>query len=147
MAETCIVTECNNQRDEESGVGLYSVPYSNDERPEAKKRRKRWIDFIELHRDPNQKWPPSAYALVCSDHFLPDDFSRLFGFWDGQNRRNQPRLKRDRLGVEVFPTVVKPIKRRQIKSPTATRVEEEVSILRCIFRALKATVFNFATFI
>ena len=129
MAETCIVSGCNNQIDEENGVGLYSVPYNNDERPEARKRRKRWIDFIEVHRDPDRKWPPSAYAVLCSDHFLPEDFSRLFCFWDGQSRRQLPRLRRDRLGIEVFPTVVQPIKRRPIKSPTTPSEEKEVSIL------------------
>ena len=121
MTESCIVSDCNNQRDEENGIGLYSVPFSNDERPEAKKRRKKWIDFIELHRDTNRKWPLSSFAVVCSDHFVPEDFSRLYCYWDGYCRRNQPRLRKDRLGIDVFPTIAKPIKKQILKERKEVR--------------------------
>ena len=42
-------------------------------------------------------------SAVCSEHFKPLDFQRYFSGLPGANFK--PRLKKDELGVSVFPTV------------------------------------------
>ncbi|CAB4038098.1 Hypothetical predicted protein, partial [Paramuricea clavata] len=38
----------SNIGDKEKEISLHAIPYSGDERPEAKKRRKKWTDFVSL---------------------------------------------------------------------------------------------------
>ena len=49
MPEKCIVEECSNMRNMQAGIALNPTPFHGNQRTEAKKRRQRWIDFINLH--------------------------------------------------------------------------------------------------
>ena len=73
MPHRCVVGGCSNVRSLENGIGLHTIPFYGDERPEAKKRRKRWIDFVRLKR---AQWEPSKNSVICSKHFKPNDFVR-----------------------------------------------------------------------
>ena len=103
MPKRCVVAGCGNVGDKEKGLSLHIIPYSGDERNEARKRRKKWVDFIKLKRT---KWQPSQYSIICSEHFKPDDFSRRFSRIEGQSFVGNNVLKRDEFGICVFPTVM-----------------------------------------
>ena len=75
MPHRCVVGGCSNVRSLENGIALHAIPFYGDERPEAKKRRKRWIDFVRLKR---AQWEPSKSSVICSKHFKPDDFVRNY---------------------------------------------------------------------
>ena len=75
MPHRCVVGGCSNIRSLEKGIGLHTIPFYGDERPEAKKRRKRWIDFVRLKR---AQWEPTKSSVICSKHFKPDDFVRNY---------------------------------------------------------------------
>ena len=102
MPSRCVVGGCSNTPDLERGIALHTIPFHRYERPMAKKRRKRWVDFIKTKR---AKWEPSKTSAICSAHFLPGDFQRLFSNLPGQTKAVIPRLNRDDLGVTVFPTI------------------------------------------
>lgn len=73
MPHRCVVGGCCNVRSLENGIALHTIPFYGDERPEAKKQRKRWVDFVK------QKcagWEPSKSSVICSKHFKADDFVR-----------------------------------------------------------------------
>ena len=67
------------------------------QRPEAKKRRRKWIAFVNVKR---QNLTASKHSVICSVHFTSADFSRLS---DGQ--KYQLRLKRDEIGVISVPSM------------------------------------------
>ena len=88
----------------QEGKALHRVPYYGDERPEPKKRRKRWVDFVKQKR---AKSEPLKFSVICSQHFKPEDVTRLFANVDGGQEEDvlQRWLKKDDLGVCVFPTI------------------------------------------
>ena len=73
MPTICIAAACSNQRDEAKGISLHVIPFFEDERPEARRRRKKWVDFVKKKR---AKWQPSKHSVICSLHFKPEDFER-----------------------------------------------------------------------
>jgi len=75
--------------------------FFGDTRPEAKKRRKRWVHFVKFKR---AKWEPSKSSVICLAHFHPTDFERRFHSLAGQSLQF-PRLNKDEIGVCVYPTV------------------------------------------
>lgn len=60
-------------RNVQDGIALHTIPFYGDDRPESKKRRKRWVDFVKLK---HAKWEPSKTSVICSKHFKikADDF-------------------------------------------------------------------------
>ena len=44
MTGICAVAECSAFPDVQNGLILHAIPLLNDEHPEARKRRKKWID-------------------------------------------------------------------------------------------------------
>ena len=50
-----------------------------DDHLEAKKRRKRWVNFVKGKRAKRER-EPSRSSLICSMHFKPDDFVRCLDF-------------------------------------------------------------------
>ena len=100
MPTTCVAFGCNNVPNFEKGIALHIIPFFGDDRAEARKRRKKWVDFIKAKR---ANWKPTKHSAVCSEHFKPVDFQRYFSGLPGANFK--PRLKKDDLGVSVFPTV------------------------------------------
>ena len=57
MPGRCVVGGCSAFPDVQIGLILHAIPFLNDdERPEARKRRKKWIDFVKQKR---AKWEPT----------------------------------------------------------------------------------------
>ena len=46
MPHRCVCANCGNIRDVAKNISLHTVPYYGNERPEQKRRRKRWVDFV-----------------------------------------------------------------------------------------------------
>ena len=74
MPKRCVVAGCSNIGDKEKEISLHAISYSGDKRPEAKKRRKTWTDFVMLKP---QTCKMDA-DVVCSEHFKPEDFCNDF---------------------------------------------------------------------
>ena len=102
MPTICVAAGCSNQKDKAEGISLHVIPFFEDERPEAKRRRKKWVDFVKQKR---AKWQPSKYSVICSVHFKPEDFERRFDCLQ-QGGKAPPRwLRKDEFGCCVFPTI------------------------------------------
>ena len=100
MPARCILPTCSNTPDKEKCMALHPVPFFNDERPEAKRRRKRWIDFI--HSTRADHWEVSEHSTVCSAHFTRDCFTRKILI-----PGTAPRLITDDIGVVPYPTILR----------------------------------------
>ena len=75
---------------------MHKIPSDNDPRPEVRRRRQRWIKFVNETR---KHWTPGKTSSICSVHFKPEDFTRPF-------QSNLKRLLReDEFGVCVWPTI------------------------------------------
>ena len=101
LSGRCVVGGCSNTASLGNCIALHNIPFYGDTRPEAKKRRKRWIDFVKMKRG---KWEPSKSSVICSSHFQQNDFERRFNFLPGQSLQF-PKLKMDEFGLSVYPTV------------------------------------------
>jgi len=84
------------------GTALHAIPFYGDDRPEEKKRIKRWVDFVKAKR---AKWEPSKSSVICSKHFKPDDFARRLDFQGDEGILLIPWLKRDKFGITAFPSI------------------------------------------
>jgi len=83
-------------------ISLHVIPFFEDNRPEAKRRRKKWVDFINQKR---AKWQPSKRSVICSVHFKPEDFEQKFVPGE-PGRKLMPRwLRKDEFGCCMFPTI------------------------------------------
>ena len=98
MVQKCVVYGCSNTKDEKRGISIHQIPFFGDQRPEAKKRRRKWIAFVNATR---KNWTASKHSVICSVHFMPADFSRL----SCNGQKYQLRLKRDEIGVVSVPSV------------------------------------------
>ena len=85
-------------KDEKKGISIHTIPFFNDSRPEAVKRRRKWISFVNASR---KNWTASKHSVICSVHFSPEDFSCLY--FEGQ--KYQQRLKKAEIGVTPIPRV------------------------------------------
>ena len=65
MPDKCVVFGCSNTPNKEKGIALHPIPIYGADDPEKKKRRKKWIDFVQLKR---AHWEPTKYSAVCSNH-------------------------------------------------------------------------------
>lgn len=83
MPNKCVVGGCSNVPNVQNGIALHNIPYFNDERSEAKKRRKKWVDYVKLKR---AKWEPTKHSVICSTHFKLDDFEIRFTILPGQEK-------------------------------------------------------------
>ena len=72
MPTIFVASGCSNQKDEAKGISLHVIPFFEDERPEANRRRTKWVDFVKQKR---AKWQPSNHSTICSVHFKPEDHS------------------------------------------------------------------------
>ena len=103
MPGRCVVGGCSAFPDVQKGLILHAIPFLDDERPEARKRRKKWVDFVKQKR---AKWEPTRNSSICSKHFTEEDYIRRFTFVDElTNKPIVPRLKRDEIGVTAVPSV------------------------------------------
>ena len=96
MPNRCVVGGCSNVADANRGISLHFIPFSGDDRPEAKKRRQQWIDFVRLKR---AKWSPTPNSSICSAHFAKEDFTGIFSSHSGK----RPRLATDEIGIVALP--------------------------------------------
>ena len=53
MPKRCVAAGCSNVSNLKEGISLHKLPFYDDDRPEAKKRRQKWVDFVRLKR---MKW-------------------------------------------------------------------------------------------
>ena len=65
---------------------------ASDERLEAKKRRKRWIDFVRQKPEKHAGWDPSKSSVICSKHFKADDFVRNYALITEKQAQSVPYL-------------------------------------------------------
>lgn len=101
MVKSCVAANCTSKPSVSAGISLHVIPYFNDDRPEAKRRRKIWCDFVKSKR----VFEPSSSSTLCSAHFKAEDYARRFSLLPTQTKPNIARLKRDDLGVCVFPSI------------------------------------------
>ena len=99
MPERCVVYGCSNTTNTRNGIFLYQIPFWDDTSAVAAKRRKIWVQFIQRRRD---KWTPTRSSVICSKHFTEDCFE--YGS-STVAKYKTPRLKRDHIGVSVFPSL------------------------------------------
>ena len=99
MPYSCSVFGCSNEPNIERGIGLHKVPNDGDTRPEVKRRRRLWVQFINTKR---KNYTVNAHTRVCSAHFHSDDFERKFTSLPGA-KPTFPRLARDQFGVIGVP--------------------------------------------
>ena len=102
MPDACVVFGCNNIANKSEGIAVHKIPFFRDNRPECVKRRKIWIDFVSRRR---AHWAPTKNSVICSLHFRREDFVHMFANLPGQSGPLRPRLKRDELGLCVYPTI------------------------------------------
>ena len=103
MPDKCVVYGCSNQSDSSRGISLHRIPFWNDFRSEAKRRRAMWTKFVSTKRD---KWKATKFSAICSDHFKEDDYERYAVNIPG-TKDYTPRLRRDEIGIIVYPTIYK----------------------------------------
>ena len=87
---------CSNTRDVREGISLHVIPFSGDERTEAKKRRKKWVDFVCRTR---ANWKPTTRSGICSKHFKLEDFSHYYANVGEEGSLTNRWLKRDEIGI------------------------------------------------
>lgn len=75
MPTTCVAFGCNNVSNLEKGIALHIIPFFGDDHAESRKRRKKCVVFIKARQ---AHWKPTKQSAVCSVHFKPEDFQRLF---------------------------------------------------------------------
>ena len=75
MVNSCVAANCTNKSSLSLGISLHTILFFfNDDRPEAKRRRKIWVDFVKAKR----VFQPSKALTLCSAHSLPEDYERRF---------------------------------------------------------------------
>ncbi len=118
MPHRCVVFGCSSIANLREGIALHRIPYAKDTRPEAKKRRKAWVDFVRRKRE---KWELSVHSEVCSKHFKDEDFvSRFTGLNEVPGTDKPllvaPRLRQDDMGREQKSCTLSERDRRRIVS-------------------------------
>ena len=71
MPARCDAGGCSKVRNVQEGKAFRAIPSQGDERPEARKRIKRWVDFVRQKR---ARWESSKTSVICSKYFVSDDF-------------------------------------------------------------------------
>lgn len=107
MPYRCAVYGCSNTPDTLKGIALHKIPFSEDDtRPEARKRRRKWINFVTTKR---AKWTPTVNSRICSAHFKPEDYCRRFSTINSNDSSTSvsfvPRLVSDEIGIVPVPTL------------------------------------------
>ena len=94
----CVVGGCGNTPNLREGIAFPFIPFAEDDRLQARKRRKKWVDFLKLKRPTD--------SAICSKHFAAEDFVRMYSFMPGQDKPVIPRLQRDDIGITAFPKIL-----------------------------------------
>jgi len=70
MLKRCVAPSYSNKRTLKEGISLHKLSFYGNDRPEAKKRRWKWMNFVRLKY---AKWKPSQSSLLYLEHFKRDD--------------------------------------------------------------------------
>ena len=95
MPERCVVFGYNNVRSKEKGILLHPISFYGKSESEKQTGRRKWIDFVKSKRAHLEH---TEHSAMCSEHFIEEDYTNRFA--DYLVRR----LKRDEIGVCVFPS-------------------------------------------
>ena len=95
MPERCVVFGCNNVRSKEKGILLHPISFYGKSESEKQKGRRKWIDFVKSKRAHLEH---TKHSSMCSEHFTEEDYTDRFADYLAR------RLKRDEIGVCVFPS-------------------------------------------
>jgi len=126
MPGRCVVGGSSALPDVQKGLILHSTPILDDECPETRKCRQKWVDFVKQKR---AKWEPTQNSSICSRHFTQDYIHR-FSFVDKvTNKPFMPRLTRDETGIIAVPSVHAEV---VTKTPVVTERAK-----RCLERAVR----------
>ncbi|KAK2564730.1 THAP domain-containing protein 2, partial [Acropora cervicornis] len=90
MVEKCVVYGCSNSKNKQKGISMRKIPSDSDPRAEVRRRRQRWIKFVNQTR---KHWIPGKTSSICSVHFKHEDFTRPF------NSNLKRVLREDEFGV------------------------------------------------
>ena len=101
MPNRCVVAGCSNVPDIKNGLVIHTIPYFGNDDPVPKKRRKKWVDFVNQTR---KNFTATKNSGIFSAHFTPESFQRRFHFVQGQDKPCIPRLVRDDIGIAVTPS-------------------------------------------
>ena len=74
MPTRCVASGGGNVKNPKEGILMHFIPYYGDERPEPKRRRKKWVDFLKQKR---ARWEPSKTSVLCSLYLKPEDFTAV----------------------------------------------------------------------
>ena len=96
MVEQCVVFGCSNFQNKEKGISMHKIPSDSDPRTEVRRRRQRWIKFVNETR---KHCTVGKNSSICSVHFKPEDFTRPFHSY------LKWALKEDEFGVCIWPTI------------------------------------------
>ena len=83
MPNRSVVGGCSNTPNLNEGIALHFILFADDDRPQARKRRTKWVGFVKFKR-------PTELA-ICSNHFAAEDFVRMYSFTPGQDEPVIPR--------------------------------------------------------
>ena len=102
MPNRCVVYGCSNTPNPAEGIFLFTIPFYGDERPEAVRRRRSWVKFVDLKR---KNFVATKNSSICCKHFKPGDFTIRFTNLPGHEKPMIPRLQRDEIGICVYPSI------------------------------------------
>ena len=71
MVQRCVAFGCSNTKDEIKGFSIHQIPFYDDTRLEAVKRRGKWISFVNGNR---KHWTPSKYSGALLGAFRTRSF-------------------------------------------------------------------------
>ena len=136
MPGRCVVGECSAFPGVHKGLILHAI------RPEARKRRKKWVYFVKQKR---AKWEPTRDSSICSKHFTEDDYIRRFTFVDEvTNKPIVSILKRDEIDVTAVPSVhAEAVTKKPVISESAKRRLERAVILENLCQLFRTFLFIF----
>ncbi|CAH3115589.1 unnamed protein product, partial [Porites lobata] len=120
MPERCVAARCGNVKDPARNISMHKIPFFGDVCPIKKKRRKKWVDFVLERR---KMWVPGKTSSLCSVHFAPDDFQRPLNKEVNLKRD----LKKDEIGVCVFPSIHAKRKGEDDEPPSKKRREARMA--------------------
>ena len=70
-------------------------------------------------------WEPTKNSRVCSKHFKPEDFMRILNV-PGLEEHTYPRLKRDEIGISVYPSIQTVVEEKEFSARDARAVRRRV---------------------
>ena len=77
MVNRCVAANCSNKSSLSLGISLHTIPFFNDDRPEAKRRRKIWVDFVKAKRC---LWTFEGFDAMFSALFTRRLRAKVFNF-------------------------------------------------------------------